>query len=347
MFLSVAFPLTRPGTTPRFWKCFKNYISHSPPIQLQRRRGGHNMIHSRSGGELTVAVTEKPPLPPERAMSPGTVRRFTKSPPPANRCLSPERLAVAPRQTSPPPEAEIAKILSFEMPPKRNSVVNFDADDSQIFRPIDPSPITGYRDETRPMSPTPRPFSPIPEWFDDDLLLDSSSSPPPSCPSSPNPQLSSPTPNISSPTPHVSSPTPHTSSSMPHPPSHAHPSNQANHVPSLSHNPTSPSQSRCVSQPSNLVVRISPRDRKRPVSAPGLPFNVRPLPGSSCRPISPPTRGSRPRSAAGDSSRFVKYRSFQDDRHEEFLRRKKERRPSTQALVEPKWQVISLLLIDD
>ena len=312
------FPLSGSGTTPAFWTCFKKHTRPGTDTVAEKTQCGD---HGLNMMQTNITVKEKPPLPPERAMSPGLTRRSLRSPPPPTRCLSPERLtaAVVPRPSSPQPEAEIAKILSFDMPPKRNSVVSFESDDSQIFRPIHPSPITGFSEETRPMSPTPRPFSPIPEWFDDDLLLDSSSSPAPSLPSSPPPQQGSSC--SQSPPPQQNSPT-------------AQPPSQLN-------NNNSASSPKC--QPT-LVVRIAHRERKRPVSAPGMGLVGRGA--GSCRPTSPPARGSRPRSAAADTSRFVKYRSFQDDRYEEFLRKKKERRPPPQVLVEPKWQVMMLLMLN-
>ena len=121
------------------------------------------------------------------------------------------------------------------------------------------------------------------------------------------------------------------------------------------------------------MIRVAPRDRKRPVSAPGIPLHRG---GSAAaRPLSPPSRHARPRSGivdsskarsthldkparsnnqdgskarskpAGEHSRFVSYRSFEEDpNHEEFLKRREEKKSSApQVLVEPKWQVIYTL----
>ena len=259
-------------------------------------------------------VRDKPPLPPEgkRPMSPGLSRKSCK--PPTPRSFSPEPV----RQTQKPipltPEAEIDKILNVETPPppKRNSVVfavpGYDVEDSRTFRPISPSPITGSRNSSRHMSPTPRPFSPLPEWPDED-------SPPPlpfySPPSSPS----------TSPLP--SSPSPSSPEAPPPPPSSSSSKFQ---------------QSRSSSQPSNIILRITPRDRRRPVSAPGISGSQK-LFSSSSRPLSPNSHPSRPKSSM-ENSRFVRYRSFQamDEKLKEFLK-PRDPPPPPQVLVEPKWQV--------
>ena len=257
------------------------------------------MHRSGSGGDLNPAVRDKPPLPP--TLSPPSTRRQTKSPPPL-RAFPPEPSRYTyQRPISPTPESEVAKILSFEIPPKRNSVVNFEPEDSKTFRPISPSPITGLRDEERPMSPTPRPFSPVPGWFDDD-------SPPP-CPTSSPPPLSPPPSRVGSPLGSI------------------------------------PPQSRSSSQPSNITLRISPREKRRPVSAPGVPGSRTISPTGPSRPMSPLLKQSRPKSNLVDGSRFVNYRSFQqpNSSHEEFLRGREKPKP-LHVLVEPKWQVRVLSL---
>ena len=352
--------------------------------------------HHHQGGP----VREKPPLPPEnkRPLSPGPVRRTSKTSLPLLRSLSPEPVASgggggsssvvaatsrcaaaggAARPCSPTPEREIAKILSFEIPPKRNSVVHNpclpDLDDSKTFRPISPSPITaadgsGVREEQRPMSPPPaRPFSPLPGWLDaqgedeeeddgdeEDLSVATSvSSPPPPPPPQPS-MCFSPPPSAYSAANCCQSPPPSAAnngySPVPGPlsPQPLLPPSEENDQPS----PLPPF--RCTSQPSanHITLRIIPRDRRRPVSAPGVPASQKSTAAGGgsgvttqrmdgSRPLSPVFKMPRPKSGF-DSSRFVVYRNFKatDERHKEFLRPKEKPRPP-QVLVEPKWQVKS------
>jgi len=176
----------------------------------------------------------------------------------------------------------------------------FDPEESKTFRPISPCPITGVRADERPMSPPPRPFTPLPEWEDADEELEDFVCPPLPA-SSPPPAPLSPPPDSDS------------SSAV------------------LKFHP------RSTSQPSNILLRITPRERKRPVSAPGTSSAS----GRTLSPTgSPVFRMPRPKSSSMENSRFVKYRNFQqlDDRHRDFLRGKENAQPP-QVLVEPKWQV--------
>ena len=118
-------------------------------------------------------VRDKPPLPPElkqRPLSPSCSRKMTRSPtnffdtqPPVGFNVQPVSGLLRPRPMAPTPEQEVARILSFNAPPKRNSVVNMptapqDCNDDQLrFRPISP-PVYGCHDggiQERPMSPPP------------------------------------------------------------------------------------------------------------------------------------------------------------------------------------------------
>jgi hypothetical protein len=186
------------------------------------------------------------------------------------------------RPLSPTPESEVARILSFEIPPKRNSVVNLPpgcyepdaasaasqstitaaaamADDACRFRPISPPPAVPC---SRPLSPSPclerspspvpapnRPLSPTPP--EDQLTTDSDESPPP------------------------------LPKSMP---------------------PLWPQQPRPSSTPSFTVLRVRQVPRSRPLSAPGIQTN---------RPLSPPA------APVNKDSRLVNYRPFQTLREEE------------------------------
>jgi hypothetical protein len=131
-------------------------------------------------------VKEKPPLPPElkRPLSPGCTRKTVRSP--TNFSDAPSGMnqvysSVGPaglqqRPCAPTPEQEVARILSFDAPPKRNSVVNLPqeiVDDQLRFRPISPPSFDGHE---RPMSPPPLPLTPPPQCandndFDDDLII--------------------------------------------------------------------------------------------------------------------------------------------------------------------------------
>ena len=234
------------------------------------------------------------------------------------------------RPQSPTPESEVARILSCEIPPKRNSVVNFPApfnntghdsdmctataaaaanntEDTCRFRPISPPPISGC---SRPMSPSVerspspsslrpacRPCSPTPPEEEEDPTEESdTASPPlpPPLPKSPPPPL------------------------LPHP------------------------LQRPSSTPAFTILRVKPLTAKsgaRPLSAPGL---------QGGRPFSPPP-------AAGGhlrkESRFCSYRPFQTLEEEERTRGQalrleperrsvRRRRPEARhTRIEPKLQV--------
>ena len=161
----------------------------------------HDPLGLRPARSDWDTVRVKPPLPPpdgKRPLSPASYRRsLTRSPlsaspygaldlgrsasrptsPEPNRCLSPlpqpycvgrktSQEGVCERPLSPTPESEVARILSFDAPPKRNSVVNFppsgferdtispvsnsqtstvNTEDARRFRPISPPPAPNSR----------------------------------------------------------------------------------------------------------------------------------------------------------------------------------------------------------
>merc|ERR1712200_175907 len=300
---------------------------------------------------------DKPPLPPElkrplspelkappandlkRPMGPGRIRKMAVRSQPS--FYDGNEQGLPHRQSTLTPEQEVARILSFEGPPKRNSVVNLPQainEDQLRFRPISP-----------PCGPAERPMSPLPGTADDlmirfipkpdDLMSQSKESlnidispkrgdqqRPPSVPADIAQSFS-------------------TFLGPFGPPKRP----QSTDITELSNGRRlSPKRARSgrPMSPTMDSRQISCTPSSRPISQIGRPLSPtnRPLSPSS-RPTSPSSRPTSPCKIFKpivDTSRFVSYRNFQeedDDHYQDYLQMKRKTPFEADVLVEPKWQV--------